>query len=552
MKIVRFAAALLLVPSPSILLAQTPSPAKQPASPASTQPLIVDVHSSPYRSAIYYSMNIGLKRYDMRDATLLDMITFAYDREDQAILGGPTWIDFDRFDVVARIDSLKPPIQDAPPPDPTKPPVNPYDQVRPVLQQVLRERFHLTYHTEDRPLPGYIATIAKDGPKFAEAKDPAATNGCQATQDQANQGLYTIACISETMSQFFSAFGIYPHPVIDHTGLKKSYDFAFKIDVAQLRTRDDYVRVFTDALSRQLGLTVTPGDVPQPAMVIDKVDHAPTADPPDIAKLIPPLPDLEFEVATIRPAADNEPEDQVRPTGTQITFSNFPLQQLLVNAWELPTGAMLGNAPPWINQVKYTIVVKLPPDVDGRAIFQNRDQLENMLQKLLIDRFQIKYHWGEQTQDGWVLLADTQKMKKADPNSRSSCAYGPAEGEKDMAPNGGPYDNESHCQNVTMTQFADVLQSLAKSEIKNHVKDKTGLTGSYDFTFYYSSTRKLRADSAAAVAAAKEAGSDASDPVAGMSIQDAFRKELGLRLEKQPGTYPALILDHIEKTPTEN
>jgi uncharacterized protein (TIGR03435 family) len=103
-----------------------------------------------------------------------------------------------------------------------------------------------------------------------------------------------------------------------------------------------------------------------------------------------------------------------------------------------------------------------------------------------------------------------------------------------------------------MDQFADLAQPLAESEIKNRVVNKTGLAGSYDFTLYYTSGRKLRTDAAAAEAAAKQAGDATAAPAGGLSVVDAFRKELGLRLEKQPGTYPALILDHIEQTPTEN
>jgi uncharacterized protein (TIGR03435 family) len=56
----------------------------------------------------------------------------------------------------------------------------------------------------------------------------------------------------------------------------------------------------------------------------------------------------------------------------------------------------------------------------------------------------------------------------------------------------------------------------------------------------------------ATTAAASEAGDTSTAPAGGLSVVEAFRKELGLRLEKQPGTYPALILDHIEQTPTEN
>jgi uncharacterized protein (TIGR03435 family) len=269
----------------------------------------------------------------------------------------------------------------------------------------------------------------------------------------------------------------------------------------------------------------------------------PSPNPPEIAKRIPALPDLEFEVASIRPAGDKEPESQIRPAGSQIAFTNFALQELLRQAWQLPTGAMLGNAPPWLGQTRYTILVKLPPDIDARAVFQDQDQLDNMLQKLLVDRFQIKYHWGEQAMDGYVLLAGgTPKMKKADPSSRSFCKYGPPEGEKDIRTADSPFNAEFHCQNVTMAQFADLAQAMAKSEIKSRVPDRTGLTGAFDFTLYYTTGRKLRADAAAS----------SMEPALGLSVEDAFRKQLGLRLEKQRGVYPALVLDHMEQTPTEN
>jgi uncharacterized protein (TIGR03435 family) len=562
MKILRVAVALLLASSASVLLAQTPVTAKDQAPPGSAGPLIVDVHPSPYLSTNYYayrstyyynSINIGDQRFDMRDATLLEMLALAYNREDDAILGGPSWIDFNRFDVSAMVPSLKPATLSRGPVDPANPPTNPYDQIRPVLKRVLAERFHLTYHMEDRPLPGYVATVGKDGAKLTEAKVPDALNNCQGAQDKANPGQYSVACTSETIAQFLSMYGrIFPHPVIDHTGLKKSYDFTLKLAFGQLPTQDDYIRVWTDAFRQQLGLVFTPGDVSQPVMVVDTVDQIPTPNQPDIARLIPPQPDLEFEVATIKPAAADEPKWRIQPLGSQISFGNYSLQELLTTAWQLPTGAMLGNRPAWLSQVRYTILVKLPPDIDALAFSQNQDLIDRMLQKLLVDRFQIKYHWGEQTQDGYVLLADNPKMKKADPNSRSSCDLGPAEGEKDVRTTPDSlFDNEFHCQNVTMDQFADLVQSLARSEIRNRVPNKTGLAGSYDFTLFYTSTPKLQTETAAAADAAKDGG-EAATPVEGISIGDAFRKQLGLRLEKQPTTGTALMLDYIEQTPTAN
>ena len=183
---------------------------------------------------------------------------------------------------------------------------------------------------------------------------------------------------------------------------------------------------------------------------------------------------------------------------------------------------------------------------------QDPDQIDSMLQKP-VDRFRLKYHWGQWTQpDAYVLLGGSPKMKKADPKSRSFCKFGPAEGEKPARYAGSPFDAEFHCQNVTMAQFAEKLQAVAGSDIKNRVADKTGLAGSYDFTVFYSTGRMLRVQTAAAAAEAKQAGEATAAPVGGLGLEEAFRKQLGLRLEKQPLTLPSLVLDHFEQTPSEN
>jgi uncharacterized protein (TIGR03435 family) len=521
----------------------------------------VDVHPSPFRNKINSSTNFSNQRFDLRDATLLDIIATAWDRRSETVLGGPSWIDFYRFDLAGKIDSLKAPKAN-PNANSSLNPVeessrnqeaDPYSLIRPVLQNILAQRFHLTYHTENRPLPGYVMTQAKGGAKLTEAKDATAAMNCREEMVKDTPGAYSITCTSVPIGRFMVMFGgAFPHQVENQTGLKKSYDFTLTINENDVRTQAEYARVITDAFAKQLGLVVTAQEIPQPAMVIDKIDRTPTPNDPELTKLIPPLPDLEFEVASFKLAESGGQQRGMQAGGSQITFIGWSLQDLLVQAWDLPTGAMINNVDSLPKQ-RYTILVKLPPDIDARAMWEDQDQVNRMLQKLLIDRFEIKYHFGEQTQDGWVLLADNPKMKKADPNTRTLCAYGPPEDDKDVRSGAdSPYDSQSHCQNVTMEQFTYMLQILSKSEIKSHVVDKTGLSDSYTFTFYYSTTRKLRADSAAAVAAAKENGTDASAPVAGMSMQDAFRKELGLKLEKQPLTVPALVLDHYDQTPTEN
>ncbi len=556
MKIIRRALGLFLAFCCSLLPAQAPSTQKDAVSAPATGPLIVDVHASPYRAKTYYTNNIGHHRFDMHDATILDLIAFAYDRRDDTILGGPTWIDLDRFDVAAENDSLEPQKFSAPSADPATPGKNPYETMQPVIQRVLTERFHLKTHIDQRPMPGYLLAVGKDGIKAPEAKDPAAAPNCRSDQDKAAPESETLTCTSLTTTQIVKWFsGVYPHALVDRTGLTKSYDVTMRMSFANLNTRDEYIRIFTDAF-RQLGLNVELGDVLQPAMVVDSVER-PTPNDPDIVKLIPPPLNLEFEVATIKPAAEDERPDQIRSTPTEITFSDFTIQGLITRAFQFPTGAMISNRPPWLNVARYTVLVKLPPEIDGRALYQNQDEIAIMLQKLLADRFGLKYHWGEQTLDGWALLGGTPKMKKADPNSRSFCKWGAPPGEKSM--NSGPdalYDNQSYCQNVTMAQYADMMQAFTGSDIKYRVVDKTGLAGSWNFTLYYTSAAKLKAAAPpvnATNAKPADSAADAStDPVGGMTLQDAVRKELGLQLVKQPETYPALVLDHIDQTPTDN
>jgi uncharacterized protein (TIGR03435 family) len=436
MKIASHVLALLAFSGSVSLLAQAPAAKASP--PAPDGPLIADVHAGPYYPKIVWKLNAGKQRFDMRNATVFEMIDFAFglgeqddDREDAAIVGGPAWIDFDRFDVAAAIPAPKTSGSAAGGTDPANPADDPNDRIRPIVRRILSERFHLKYHTEDRPLPGFIVTVAKDGPKLTDAKSPNDTNECHGERDKENPVQYRITCTSETVGQFVSTLDQdFPRTIVDRSGLAKPYDFTLKLALGpDVHTRDDRARVYSDALNKQLGLTVVRGDVPQPAIVVDSVDRTPTANPPDIAKLLPAPMDLEFEVATIKPAADNEPQDTIRAGGSQITFSAFNMQGLLTRAFSLPTGAMLGDSLAKLSPQRYTILVKLPPDIDARAVNQDPDQINDMLKKLLVERFQLKYHWGEWTQpDAYVLLGGTPKMKPADPRSRSFCKYGPAEG----------------------------------------------------------------------------------------------------------------------------
>jgi uncharacterized protein (TIGR03435 family) len=133
-------------------------------------------------------------------------------------------------------------------------------------------------------------------------------------------------------------------------------------------------------------------------------------------------------------------------------------------------------------------------------------------------------------------------MKKADPSHRSSCkeARVIADDPRDSNP---WLDRLVTCQNVTMTQFAALLQGLAPIEVGTPVENATKLDGAWDFTLSFSSPQFL---SNAAT------GENAPDANGAISLQAAISKQLGLKLEKRQRPVPVLVIDHIEEKPAEN
>ena len=78
----------------------------------------------------------------------------------------------------------------------------------------------------------------------------------------------------------------------------------------------------------------------------------------------------------------------------------------------------------------------------------------------------------------------------------------------------------------------------------NTVADGTGIKGSFDFTLSFSSADRILPDT--------DNIANGSDPNGAVSVFDAVRRQLGLKLEKTKRSYPVLVIDHIEETPTEN
>ncbi len=151
--------ATLLAPAPTVRLSAQAAPS----------PLQFEVASvKPNRSGSG-GVQVGIQpggRLQATNVTLRDLIRIAYQVQPFQIVGGPSWLSSDRFDIAAKAEAEFPPT----PPVPGGPPGPP----QLMLQHLLGDRFKLTVHSETREMPTYDLVLARrDGQLGAKLKESA-------------------------------------------------------------------------------------------------------------------------------------------------------------------------------------------------------------------------------------------------------------------------------------------------------------------------------------------------------------------------------------------
>jgi uncharacterized protein (TIGR03435 family) len=349
--------------------------------------------------------------------------------------------------------------------------------------------------------------------------------------------------------------------VVDSTGLKGAWDFDIKwTGRGQLqRAGADGISIF-DAVDKQLGLKLDLQTAPRPVLIVDSVNQRPTANSPDLEKILPAPPPPQFDVATIKPG---QPDAELRGriNGGQVDVQGATLKFLITFAWDLnPNDSeVLTGAPKWLDSDRYDILAKVTPNAQGSAAPNSPqidiEDLRQMLRALLIDRFKMETHTEDRPVSAYTLIAVNPKLRKADPLSRTRCKEGPGPDGKDPRIATPVLNRLISCQNMTTTQIGDELQRIAGGYIYGPVLDATGIKGSWDFTLSFSSAGQTAAPAtktASADGSSSAGTSTASDPTGALTLFDAVNRQLGLKLEKQKRPAPVLVIDHIEEKPTEN
>lgn len=136
------------------------------------------------------------------------LIGQAFDVRDFQITGGPGWISSDRWDVNAKAEGM-----------PDRPGMALY---RPLIQNLLEDRFQLKFHKETKELPVY-ALVAGKGPHKMKASEAAPAGAgprgmFRIGRGQANLQGATMAALAQTLSQQLG------RPVLDKTGIAGNFD----------------------------------------------------------------------------------------------------------------------------------------------------------------------------------------------------------------------------------------------------------------------------------------------------------------------------------------
>jgi uncharacterized protein (TIGR03435 family) len=197
--------------------------------------------------------------------TLHGLIESAYDVRDFQVIGGPGWVNTDRFDLQARSAPGSPPVSRE----------TDIAETRLRLRTLLADRFQLVLHRETRELPQYVLRVNKDGPTLiVERSSPAnLRTGIQSTCGHMTGTWASIANLTFVLSRQLR------RPVLDGTGLSERYTFQLDWTPELAPCGDsasDAPSIFT-AIQEQLGLTLDTSKGPVDVLVIDSAQR-PTGD----------------------------------------------------------------------------------------------------------------------------------------------------------------------------------------------------------------------------------------------------------------------------------
>lgn len=241
---------------------------------------------------------------------------------------------------------------------------------------------------------------------------------------------------------------------------------------------------------------------------------------------------LSFEVAEVKVNKSGAVEMSANLQNGRVTVRNAPLRLLIVAAWHIPDSALEG-APGWLDIDRYDVIAKSAPTT-------SEDDLRLMVRTLLAERFKLTVHPGQRAMPAYVMTVGKQgpKLQQSEAAKPGEQRCGPAEGT--------PGDVHVACHHATMADLAEALPNMAGGYFRGTpVVDQTDLKGSYDFKLDWTPAGRYNAATRGDAAAGGDTGIV-------RSVFEAVEAQVGLKLESKKVSVPTVVIDHVERVPTEN
>ena len=229
--------------------AQTP-PSPQPEFEAVSIHM-VDPHPAPLPPGASPISPFPTNRFFAHNVNLRLIIAVAFGA-DERYIEGPEWLDSSNYSIDAKVEGDQ---------------MLTYDQIKPLVQNLLAQRFGLKVHHESKLSAGFELVIAKGGPKLQPAKGDGKPWG-QILPNRIDSWNYSTGELASMLSRPAG------QPVVDRTGLTGIYDFT--LSYAPANDPNSSLPDFFTALREQLGLKLQPQKVPVDFLVIDHADRVPT------------------------------------------------------------------------------------------------------------------------------------------------------------------------------------------------------------------------------------------------------------------------------------
>ncbi len=220
-----------------------------------------------------------------------------------------------------------------------------------------------------------------------------------------------------------------------------------------------------------------------------------------------------FEVASVKPNKSGCGSTSTHTRSGEIVMENISLKGWMERAYNVKDYSLSG--PPWLDSECFDVIAKPPAGTP-----QNR--FNAMLQTLLVERFKLAFHHESKMLPAYALIVDKKGPKiqpvEAGGSTGTSSGRGRLTGSK-----------------VSMAEFAEQLSV----QLDRPVQDLTRLQGVFDYKLLWTEDKPV-------------APGAPDDSATGPSLFSAMQEQLGLKLEGRKLPVQILVVDHIERVPTEN